>query len=267
MVASADENVSYKPYLSIDIDNSIPMTAQASLKNAIALKGGMFTLTTIQVLTTDLKLISEALEEKINQAPQFFQYAPVILDISHLKDAATLDFYSLVHTLRSKKLIPVGIKGTDKTNKETAVQAGLAIFPQDKTPAKSKQDERYSALVDAPKDDKTIYTRLVIQPVRSGQQIYAAGCDLIVLASVSHGAEILADGNIHVHGSLRGRVLAGITGNQEAMIYCQSLEAELISIAGQFQLSEDFKEQFWKKSVCIQLQDNRLHIRVGKLNT
>jgi septum site-determining protein MinC len=102
---------------------------------------------------------------------------------------------------------------------------------------------------------------LITQPVRSGQQIYAQGGDLIVLASVSHGAELLADGHIHVYGSMRGRALAGVLGDKDAMIFCRSLEAELISIAGQYRLSEDLKETCWKQPACIQLQDGRLNIR------
>ncbi len=84
---------------------------------------------------------------------------------------------------------------------------------------------------------------------------------MIVLASVSHGAELLADGHIHVYGSMRGRALAGVMGDKEAMIFCRSLEAELVSIAGQYRLSEDLKETCWKQPACIQLQDDRLNIK------
>ena len=100
---------------------------------------------------------------------------------------------------------------------------------------------------------------MITQPVRSGQQIYAPGGDLLVLAPVSHGAELLADGNIYVFGPLRGRALAGITGDQSAMIFCKSLEAELVSIAGQYKISEDLKETCWQQAVRIQLQSGRLH--------
>jgi septum site-determining protein MinC len=83
-----------------------------------------------------------------------------------------------------------------------------------------------------------IKSKLITSPVRSGQQIVAKGKDLIVTSSVSHGAELLSDGNIHVYGALRGRALAGISGDLEARIYCQSLEAELVSIAGFYRLSD-----------------------------
>ena len=87
------------------------------------------------------------------------------------------------------------------------------------------------------------------------------GGDLIVFSSVSNGAEILADGHIHVYGPLRGRALAGVLGDKDARIFCKSLEAELISIAGHYRIYEDLKDSHWKQAVCIQLQDERLNIR------
>ncbi|MAB25605.1 MAG: septum site-determining protein MinC [Pseudomonadales bacterium] len=103
--------------------------------------------------------------------------------------------------------------------------------------------------------------RLITEPVRSGQQVYARGGDLIVMAPVSAGAELLADGHIHVYGPLRGRALAGVQGNTEARIFCQNLEAELVSIAGQYKVAEDLrKEQHWKQAVHISLAGDSLKI-------
>ena len=104
-------------------------------------------------------------------------------------------------------------------------------------------------------------TRIIYQPVRSGQQIYAQNGDLIVLAQVSAGAEILADGNIHVYGPLRGRALAGVRGNAKARIFCHSLEAELVSIAGQYKISEDLQNGHWKQPAQIHLSDETLTVK------
>lgn len=101
-------------------------------------------------------------------------------------------------------------------------------------------------------------SKIITTPIRSGQQVYAPGGDLIVLAAVSAGAEILADGNIHVYGPLRGRALAGVQGDTNARIFCQSLEAELISIAGHFKLDEDFRKDHWKQAVSITLNEQSL---------
>ena len=103
-------------------------------------------------------------------------------------------------------------------------------------------------------------TKIITQPIRSGQQVYAPGGDLLILNSVSPGAELLADGHIHVMGALRGRALAGINGDPHAMIFCKSLEAELVSIAGQYQISEDLKDNLWKQPARIELIAGRLNI-------
>jgi septum site-determining protein MinC len=247
------------------------MSTQTTLKkttSGIALKGGMFTLTAIQLLDYDLEALSFELDEKIKQAPSFFHYAPIILDVQRLRSVAEeIDFPSLVVTLKSKNLIPIGVRGASKLMKEAAIAAGLAIFPEEKIlPAKKQEPE--------PTTEQTFIeptapvqplsntpTRFITQPVRSGQQIYVPGGDLIVFSSVSNGAEILADGHIHVYGPLRGRALAGVLGDKDARIFCKSLEAELVSIAGHYRVCEDLKEPHWKQSVCIQLQDERLHIR------
>ena len=106
-------------------------------------------------------------------------------------------------------------------------------------------------------DDAENYTtKLITHPVRSGQQIYAAGGDLVVLSSVSPGAEVLADGNIHVYGTLRGRALAGVKGNRSARIFCQRLEAELISIAGHYKISEDLRNSHWQKALRLRSLGN-----------
>lgn len=102
--------------------------------------------------------------------------------------------------------------------------------------------------------------KIIERPVRGGQQIYAEGCDLIVLAQVSEGAEVLADGNIHIYAPLRGRALAGVKGDNNARIFCQHLEAELVSVAGVFILSDELKDKAWKQAAHIQFKDERLTV-------
>jgi len=225
-------------------------------ESKILLKGGMFTLTTIQLINNDLDDLYHQLDEKIKQAPNFFHYAPIILDVHRVPQQERLELSSLIFQLKNKKLIPIGLKGALKELKETAIQVGLAIFSDGKVPT---TEETTSSTSSDPK--RHTPSKLVTQPVRSGQQIYVPGGDLIVCGPVSNGAELLADGHIHVYGSMRGRALAGVMGDKDAMIFCSSLEAELISIAGQYRLSDDLKDASWKQSVCIQLQEDRLHIR------
>ena len=107
---------------------------------------------------------------------------------------------------------------------------------------------------------KTTSAKIVTEPVRSGQQIYAPDGDLIVINQVSPGSELLADGSIHIYGPLRGRALAGVNGNTEARIFCHSLEAELVSVAGSFKVSEDIEQEAWKVATQVFIKDERLQI-------
>ena len=170
-------------------------------------------------------------------------------------------------------MFPVALRGGSLALQQSAALNQLAILPESKVEAKPRNPvppSTASSAIERPlaqakpaeqKEDLETPTRLITLPVRSGQQIYARGADLLVLAPVSHGAELLADGHIHVYAPLRGRALAGISGDKTARIFCQSLEAELVSIAGQYRLSEDLKDgPLWKTSVQIALEERSLHI-------
>lgn len=246
-------------------------------KPATALKGGLFTLTAIQIFRFDLTAIADELESKIQQAPNFFQNAPIVIDLQKSEAFSKQNLLDLIQLFRLKKLIPVGVRGAQATQKATCIEAGLAILSettrperQTKTPTeklpKAQQDPiQQSKPSPVPAEQVAAQaatgSRLITTPVRSGQQVYAPGGDLVILSAVSQGAELLAEGHIHVHGALRGRALAGINGDKNAIIYCKSLEAELVSIAGQYKIIEDLKEShLWKRSVCIKLVDDRLEV-------
>lgn len=237
---------------------------------AFQLKGGLYTLTTIQLLANDLDGFKTQLEQKIQQAPNFFCKAPVIIDYKPLNlrgEQTNIDFAKLKRILQENDLVLVGIKNANEEQQSQAMHAGLAILrdsnnlaQKDKElPAKEKPAPETIAI--KPQETTTNGNRLATTPVRSGQQIYVPDGDLVITSSVSHGAELLADGNIHVYGVLRGRALAGINGNKEARIFCSSLEAELISIAGNFKISEDIEKQAWKIPAEIYLEEDHLQIR------
>lgn len=236
-------------------------------EDKLVLKGGVFTLTTLVLQSAETIELEQYLTEKINIAPKFFYYAPVVIDCSALDQSENIEFKAITQLLKKHKLIPVGVRGVKPELQNDAIQHDLAIMPESRHArekplaiAQEVGSDTSKAKVNAVQiDASSTSTRLISQPVRSGQQIYAPGGDLLVLASVSHGAELLADGNIYVFGPLRGRALAGISGDQSAMIFCKSLEAELVSIAGQYKISEDLKETHWKEAVRIQLKNERLH--------
>lgn len=199
---------------------------------AFKLKGRLYTLTVLQVLNTDSTLFSQQFSETVKKAPKLFERTPVVFDLSTVSQQE-FDLQGLCQIARTNGMIPVAIQGGSPMQETMAQCFGLGILN-----ASTTQDRN---LVSEPGDansTQTIKSKLLTSPVRSGQQVVAKGTDLIVSSSVSHGAELLADGNIHVYGCLRGRALAGISGDLEARIYCQSLEAELVSIAGYYCLSD-----------------------------
>ena len=249
------------------------MTAAANSSENIAifqLKGGLYPLTSLQLLGTDLAVFEKQLSLKIQQAPKFFEHAPVVIDLQKLSSSGnSLNFKALLELLLKKNLIPVGIKGANTAQQAEALAAGLpslrasqAETDNDNHPESSN---KFSATISSESTEaisKGSSTKVITEPVRSGQQIYARGGDLIVLAPVSHGSELLADGHIHIYGPLRGRALAGVTGDTCARIFCQSLEAELISIGGEYKISEDIDQSLWRLSVEVSLENGRLQIRV-----
>lgn len=228
---------------------------------AIEFKGNLLTLMVLHLLDTDQERIAEQLAEKIAKAPGFFQHAPVIIDLQAVQsennddENSDVDLPKLVELLRANGLIPVAVRSGNPQQHETALNINLGIL-SDTKPIRSQrysEPEQVEVLVPS-------ITKIVTQPIRSGQQIVALQGDLIVLSTVSHGAEILAHGHIHVYGALRGRALAGVNGDCEARIFCQHLDAELISVAGQYRVNEDLPENLRGKSVQIYLEDDSLKI-------
>ncbi|EZQ18490.1 septum site-determining protein MinC [Pseudomonas sp. G11-1] len=234
------------------------------------LKGGMLTMTVLELVHLAPQRFAIQLAEKVEQAPNFFQDTPVLISLEKLDD--NLDISGLIALLRICRdhgLQPVALRGAEQF-RPLAQQASLVLLPpgrnRDKiieAPEPAPQpvaQQAEAAPVSAPQPADTTPTRVITEPVRSGQQVYARGGDLVVLAPVSAGSELLADGHIHVYGPLRGRALAGVRGDTRARIFCQSLEAELVSVAGQYKVAEDLRRQQWKEAVQISLEGDILKI-------
>ncbi|MDF1685088.1 MAG: septum site-determining protein MinC [Legionellaceae bacterium] len=231
------------------------MTDNLLKLKAFTLKGRLYTLTVLQVLDTSPTLIDEQLKELVKKAPRLFESAPVVLDLSMVKEADA-DLAALNTCIRKHGLLPVAVQGGSELLHTRASQQGLATLrasaAQDKKVkenlAKSKHNVQPAA---------TSTTKLITTPVRSGQQVVSSG-DLIITASVSPGSELLAEGNIHVYGKLRGRALAGISGNENARIFCQSFDPELVAIAGVYRLPETIEPS--TKPCQIFLKRDRIEI-------
>jgi len=216
-------------------------------------QGAVFTVMVVRAGMLRDPVFETELAEQIRLSPRFFLNAPVVLD---LKDEA--EFAEAREILRRHTLSLIGVQNTAPAQLEAAASAGLASFaPNAPQPGRSPAREPTRSASATPMAAKT---RLVTQPVRSGTQIYARGADLVVTAAVSPGAEIIADGNIHVYGALRGRALAGAGGDVEARIFCSRLEAELVSIAGRYLVSEQLPSEQQGFPVQIALVDERLTV-------
>jgi septum site-determining protein MinC len=237
---------------------------------AFKLKGTAPALTLLYMLTEDLDAVERQLSDHLRQMPQFFLYAPIVVDLTELGNAR-VDLARLAELLRRHNLVPVAVRNPTDSQQVQAVSAGWAILQSGLTPgsrrapgpraleAQGPAEPRASrppaapeAAADAGSADaaaapadlaepfETQLPGLVVRtPVRSGQVIHAVGGDLVVIAPVSSGAELIADGNIHVYGPLRGRALAGARGNSDVSIFCLGLEAEFISIAGRYLMADE----------------------------
>ena len=199
-----------------------------------------------------------ALDALLQKTPHFFADAPLVLDVERADGVQTLDdFQALLRNLRDRKLTPIGIQNPSARQVAEGAAAGLTTLPAGR--ATSLEHKRRPAPEAAKPPERRRTSKLVSEPVRSGQRIASDG-DLIVVASVGSGAELVAHGNVHVYGRLRGRALAGVNGDRTARIFCRRLEAELIAIAGLYRTSENLEADVVGKSVQAFLQDDALCI-------
>ena len=261
-----------------------PFREEKMTETCFRMKGTTLTSIVLEVLDFEPDNFEAQLSQKIASAPQFFTRSSLILHL--IKPLSATEFELLVALCRQLQLQPMAVKGEVAELKPTINDLGLADVSQSKFTDSALRSQKASAdggsetsngnsaaqtqqqTAAAPAQSEPVSTaaptlkpaKVINRPVRSGQQVYAEGSDLVITASVSEGAELLADGNIHVYGTLRGRALAGVKGNTGARVFCQSLDAELISIAGQFIMHETVKGECWKKPAQVYLEDETLRI-------
>jgi septum site-determining protein MinC len=205
------------------------------------IKSADLPLVALLLKTTDVDAISKALNQQLAESPGFFDQDPLVIDVTGLSEdlkPSVLDLPKLLTVLRAQGLVPLAIKGADSELLVTAHALGLV----DATDARIRRSipvaeaSAPAPIVSAP---TWVGAMVIDKPLRSGQQVYAKGRDLVVMAVVNPGAEVIADGSIHIYGTLRGKAIAGARGNAKAMIFAQSMEPELISIAGVYRTSEN----------------------------
>lgn len=218
---------------------------------ALEFKGRMLSLTRARILDPDLNAISTQLQEFARQMPQAVRGMPVVLEAD-----SALPLEDVVAAMRGVGMQPLGV--ADGPLAASAAACGLPVLPADNSQRARSAPAVVEAAPAAPPARRT--ARIVTEPVRSGQQIYAAESDLIVLNTVSAGAEIAADGCVHVYGVLRGRAIAGARGDTGARIFCRRFEAELVAVAGVYAVAEQMQGELRKQAVQVWLADGKLRI-------
>jgi len=232
------------------------MTVAFEEKAVLEFKGRMLMMTVLLLKDLDPNTLHRQISQRLDDAAQWLRDAPVVVDLAHPEDADQVGLMAAVDTLRGLGVNLVALARNEHLDSDTAAMLGLGSIslaggrdvPRSAEPAPAAQAEQPA---------EAGHTLVVDQPVRSGQQIYSRG-DLIVLAPVSTGAELLAEGHIHVYNTLRGRALAGVRGDQSARIFCQKLDAELVSIAGIYRVAEDLPDQYRKQAVHITLDGDAM---------
>lgn len=254
----------------------MPAATHTKTTAVFELKSAALTLISVVVKTADLQLLASELAARLADTPGLFENDPVVIDISPLREEATsFDFPALVALLKQHRMLPVALKGANVEQAAAALLAGLSEAPEGvqptvrepapaTAPPKLPDDETADQPAKEPAalHGPTAQTTIVIdRPLRSGQQVYARGADLIVMAAVSFGAEVIADGNIHVYAPLRGRAIAGARGNTQARIFTTCMEPQLVSIAGIYRTSETaLPSDVQGKPAQVRLEGDRLLI-------
>ncbi|WGZ89808.1 MAG: septum site-determining protein MinC [Candidatus Thiocaldithrix dubininis] len=224
-------------------------------KCVIEVKGEMSVLNVLHLYSANLADIEATLRQQRDRLPQAFEQSPLIVDCQKLDDNyLELDLIQLKQLLLDLKFIPVGLRHWPEAQQAQALDANWALLRQHKSAPviETKPTRRKNTTISD--------IEIVEKPLRSGQQIYHPQGDVVLFQHTSAGSEILAGGSVHVYGSLRGRVLAGINGDTQARIFCQKLNAELVAIAGHYRLLDDIETDLKGQPAMVWLEGERLRI-------
>jgi septum site-determining protein MinC len=264
------------------------MAVATDYEQAGELKIGQVGIANLRIRTLDPARLAAEMRERVNSAPRLFQHAAVILDfggLSDCPDAATVN--TLVAALRDAGVLPIGIAYGTSAIEALSREVSLPLLAKFRASYESSTGTVGAAVgrdEPAPKEESRPKAAPATQPqsqaeiprpataaaaspglmhatpVRSGQQVYAQNRDLTVCAMVGAGAEVIADGSIHIYGALRGRALAGANGNTQARIFCREFHAELVAVAGTYKVLEEVPAKLVGKPVQIWLDDGKLRI-------
>lgn len=227
------------------------MTAVMEDLNVVEFRGRMLMMTVLQLNTLDLELLRTHLDQQLTDSPDWLRDVPIVLSFpDDAEDISVVDLTLTMEALRDRDMNLVAVARHAAIDEQDLRMLGIGSVVLSAggraVPAPRDSDAKATAAEPARE------TLVIDQTVRSGQQIYSRG-DLVVLAPVGTGAELMAEGHIHVYSNLRGRALAGVRGDTRARIFCQQLNAELVSIAGHYRVSEDLPERWQGEAVQLTL--------------
>jgi septum site-determining protein MinC len=230
------------------------------------IRGTLQTLLSLRVEDPDDASFFDLLKADVLRSPGFFKNAPVVIDVEPILDRAPTELRLFVAKVRASGLQPIGLAGGDKLWNDAASAVGLSVLASGKAVTiEAEAAPQAAAPASAPPaaaPAAAAGTLLVTHAVRGGQQVYAEAGDLVCLAPVSSGAEVLASGHVHVYAPLRGRAFAGFEGDRKAMIFCDRLEAELVSIAGFHLVNDEIPRAALGKRVRIRCGDDKLEVEI-----
>ena len=224
------------------------------------LKGSVSPLTVIRLRTTDVAAVERDLWDRVEQVPQMFLNAPIVVDVGGLEQVRELSFPRLVQALRRCQVVPVGVTNVPPDLGPRAAEAGLGVLALGAGRARREPTPPPLAEAPPPEPAGANPTLVVRQPVRGGQVIYAQRADLLIMAAVNPGAQVIADGNVHVYGNLRGRALAGASGNTDARIFTQCMAAEMVCICGSYLMADEIPEPLLGRPAQVFFKDERARL-------
>lgn len=252
--------------------------SQGTARSSFDLKSAQLPVMAVALRDTEVAVLTRDLAQRLADDPDFFDNDPVLIDLQHVRDSTEdIDFPKLIKALKRHRTLPVAVCGGSPAQMAAAHAAGLMPAP-DAQPARAKpaavEVREVEVIREVPVEVEVVRevpapapnALIVDKPLRSGQQVYARGTDLVVMAVVSYGAEVIADGNVHVYAPLRGRAVAGARGNTEARIFSTCMEPQLLSIAGNYRaLETDLPKDIAGKPAQARLEGEKLVIEPMRL--
>ena len=251
--------------------SAAPRPDNATRIEPFRLRGANFNLLVLRLMDHRPEAVVPAIGDQFRRAPGFLRFAPIVLGLSDIQVPPNeVDFPGLIQGLRELEIMPIGTTGGTAEMRNAALSFGLPPVrsvggkeaDEDITaPTPQAGDATQAAPPPPPPIAKPAAARstmVVEQPVRAGQRIWAEGADLIITSTVNAGAEVIADGNIHVYGALRGRAIAGGANNMEARVFALNFDPELVSIAGFYAVREGFPAAQIGKAMQVRLVGERM---------